>query len=76
VRTYKEATVSQVDELVCDRCQRRDDGDGMEGQEFISWSMSCGFGSVFGDMNHVDLDLCQHCIKEVLGQWVKVTAQG
>jgi hypothetical protein len=75
MRTYRNRTVSELDEVSCDRCQRQDEATGMEGQEFLSWSMSCGFASVFGDLNHVDLDLCQHCVKELLGQWVRVTEQ-
>jgi len=76
MRTYRQYQASELDELTCDRCGRRDDNDGMEGQEFLSWSMSCGFGSIFGDMSHIDLDLCQHCAKELLGQWIKVSELG
>lgn len=26
--------------------------------------------------NAVELDLCQHCLKEVMGQWLRVTDDG
>jgi hypothetical protein len=27
---------------------------------------------VFGDGNTISLDLCQHCVREVLGQWLRI----
>lgn len=75
MRTYKPVAASEVDEVICDRCQRADEADGMEGQEFLSWSASCGFASVFGDMNHIDIDLCQHCMKELLVKWIVVSTR-
>lgn len=72
MKTYKQITCSDVDTVTCDRCGRTADHDDMEGGEFLEHYMSCGYASVFGDLNHVRLDFCQHCVKEVLGQWVKV----
>lgn len=66
-------TVVEVVAITCDRCQKRYD-DGLERQEFLCWSDTAGYGNVvFGDMNHVAIDLCQYCVKEVLGKWVRVT---
>lgn len=72
MKTYKQRTCSEVDTVVCDKCGRMDDAEGMEGQEFMEHYTMCGFGSVFGDGNHLRLDLCQHCVKELLGQWIGV----
>ncbi len=33
------------------------------------------YGSIFGDSNRLKLDLCQHCLKDVLGQWITVCDQ-
>ena len=61
--------------LVCDRCGREaelDDADG-EFHEFTSIEHRAGYGSVFGDGNDVEVDLCQHCLKVTLGSWIRVT---
>lgn len=70
--TYKTVKTKVPDTISCDRCPRTDSVKGMEGQEFLRFSMGAGFGSVFGDGNLVSLDLCQHCVKEVLGEWLRV----
>lgn len=58
---------------VCDRCGRviRTD-DHYEYQERISIDFMAGYGSVFGDGDRVRGDFCQHCVKAVLGRWLKV----
>ena len=42
-----------------------------EFSEMHSLDFSSGHGSVFGDMVHCELDICQHCLKEKLGQWIQ-----
>ncbi|ENU8965141.1 hypothetical protein ACE2PP_000673 [Salmonella enterica] len=54
----------------CDRCRRRAEKDDLEYQEFLTIDHRAGYGSVFGDGGRLRLDLCQHCVKEVLGQWL------
>lgn len=59
----------------CDRCGREmipNDQD-CQHQERIAVRFRAGYGSEFGDGNLVELDLCQHCVKEVLGEWLQVT---
>ncbi|MCK2127811.1 hypothetical protein MX652_14070 [Thauera aromatica] len=61
---------------ICDRCGRvmpPDDHD--EYQERLSIDFRAGYGSVFGDGNQVQLDLCQHCVRKVLGRWLRVSDQ-
>nr|WP_231138467.1 hypothetical protein [Cupriavidus metallidurans] len=74
MREYQSRTIQELAACTCDRCQRRltPDGPG-EWQERLSFEHSCGFDSVFGDGNTVSLDLCQHCVREVLGQWLRIT---
>jgi hypothetical protein len=58
--------------LTCDRCGKRHD-DVLERQEFLRWKDTGGYGNMaFGDMCKLELDLCQHCVKDTLGQWVRV----
>lgn len=46
-----------------------------EWNERVSINFHGGYHSIFGDGNVVEMDLCQHCVKEVLGQWIRVTEQ-
>lgn len=69
-------TVTVVETVVtCDRCGREmlpNDLD-CEHQERLAVGFRAGYGSVFGDGSLVEADLCQHCVKEVLGPWLRVT---
>ncbi|MEK8164829.1 hypothetical protein [Morganella morganii] len=47
--------------------------DDPEFHEFLSIDRQVGFGSVFGDGNHLKLDLCQHCVKTLLNSWLSVS---
>ncbi|MGD7191377.1 hypothetical protein [Ralstonia pseudosolanacearum] len=73
MREYRHHTVRKLTACTCDRCGRRLVPDDGEWQERLSFDHSCGFDSVFGDGNTVGLDLCQHCVREVLGQWLRIT---
>jgi hypothetical protein len=65
---------SFVKQIRCDRCDRLAEvGDAeMEFQEFVSINQKAGYASIFGDGNHVQLDLCQHCLKDVFGPWLRI----
>ena len=59
--------------FVCDCCGRRfTNSDIIESQE--SWHLESvgGFGSVFGDGAHLEVDLCQGCVKKLLGEFIRV----
>lgn len=66
-------TVQELAACTCDRCKRRLTPDDGEWQERLSFDHDCGFDSIFGDCSTVSLDLCQHCVQEVLGQWLRIT---
>ncbi|HCB1932726.1 TPA: hypothetical protein MYQ42_003698 [Proteus mirabilis] len=57
----------------CDRCHFHAEKDNPEFHEFLSIDRQVGFGSVFGDGNHLKLDLCQHCVKALLNPWLSVS---
>jgi hypothetical protein len=61
--------------LICDRCGRQAERDDLdcEFHEFTSIKYRAGFGSIFGDGNGVEVDLCQHCLRDTLGAWIRVT---
>lgn len=61
----------EVVALTCDRCEKYYD-DVMETQEFLTWWNSCGYqNTTYGDLSHIEIDLCQYCVKEVLGPWIR-----
>ena len=71
MKTYGVKKVADIIAISCDRCETTHD-DPMEIQEFMCWSDTCGYGNkTFGDMKKISIDLCQYCVKEVLGQWIQ-----
>jgi antitoxin CcdA len=67
-----------LDGVTCNKCRkyfskaRYPD----EVKEFLSWESNTGWGSVFGDLCMVELDLCQHCVKKVLGPYLRIARLG
>lgn len=61
----------------CDRRGRRMTPDeASEWYEMVSLDFDGGFDSVFGHGAHVSLDLCQHCLRETLGAWLRASNHG
>ena len=74
MREYQNRTVTELVASACDRCGRRMSPDVPgEWQERLSIEHLGGFDSVFGDGNTVCIDLCQHCMQELLGPWLRIT---
>ena len=46
--------------------------DVMEVQEFLCFYTTGGFLSVFGDEALIELDLCQYCVAELLGKYIRI----
>lgn len=65
---------SFVKQIRCDRCERLSELGEMEFEEYVSLDHKAGYASVFGDGNQVQIDLCQHCVKELLGQWLRIAS--
>jgi hypothetical protein len=63
--------VEKIEAIICDVCKVEYD-DPMEMQEFLQYSDTAGYSSVFGDMNRLSLDMCQHCVKKILGEYIVV----
>ena len=60
--------------ITCDCCKKTYDveDDFLEVQEFMSWSDTGGYGnSTFGDMYSIEIDLCQYCVKTLLGDYIR-----
>jgi len=77
----KEVTTKQQVKIsvVCDVCKKEyfyeseDQTDIFETQEFVSLSYEGGYGSVFGDDDQIEIDICQSCLKEKLGEYIRVS---
>ena len=62
--------------IVCDACGLEADADSMEAQEYLSHANVGGYSSVFGDGARINVDLCQHCVRSLLGGVMKLGATG
>lgn len=69
---YKKTSCLVAESATCDRCGREMPKDSGEYHERIAISYRGGYDSVFGDENLVECDLCQHCVKELLGPWLRI----
>ena len=63
--------------LTCDICKKTYQYDDtteaqFEIQEFLHIRFTGGYGSVFGDGDRVECDICQRCVKEKLGAYMRV----
>jgi len=72
MKKFREKVVQEISSYVCDRCGREAEAQGEEAEEFISIEQVCGYGSIFGDGNRISVDICQHCLKDVLGEWLRI----
>ena len=62
--------------IVCDVCKKEfvnDEINIYEIQEFTYIHKDCGYGSIFGDEDVIELDICQNCLKEILGKYIRTT---
>lgn len=70
--TYEPVLTMEPAKVKCDRCGLEAEyDDGIEAQEFLSFRDTGGYGSVIGDGTTWSIDLCQHCVKAVLGEWIR-----
>ena len=76
MKTFKTVTTQKVISLVCDGCGLEASADdSYEYHEFISVSQHCGYGSIHGDDNKIEADLCQKCFADKCGDALRVTKE-
>jgi len=73
MKTFKTVTTQKITALVCDGCGLEANADDYEFHEFISVNHHCGYGSIHGDGNKVEVDLCQQCFADMCGDTLRVT---
>jgi hypothetical protein len=53
--------------VICDKCKNEiPKNDSFEYQECYRISFQGGYGSIFGDSDEIECDLCQHCLMELI----------
>jgi len=69
-----EVTEESPKSIICDVCKKEFDNDKnfMDIQEFHHIRLQGGYGSVFGDGAKIECDICQGCLKKVLGEYLIV----
>ena len=81
--TEKRKVPAQIKDFLigyrCDKCGSTygcEDGDYgvFETQEFLHINFTGGYASVFGDMNHVEADICQKCLKEMIKDFARISS--
>lgn len=75
-REYRARTAYELIACCCNRCGRRLSIDDPDWQERVSLSWRGGYDSLFGDGAEISIDLCQQCVKEILGPWLRVKREG
>lgn len=59
-------------EWTCSVCGKDLMEDELEAQEVFHFSQVGGYSSVFGDGAEIYIDICQHCMKERLGEFLTI----
>lgn len=60
--------MNEIDTITCDVCGKLIDDD-MQVQEAYWLDFVGGYASVFGDGAHIRCDICQHCLKKLIGPY-------
>ena len=60
--------------ITCDVCKKEFDvrKDSFDVQEFLFINFIGGYGSVFGDGSKVQAEICQDCVKKLLGKYLRI----
>jgi len=69
MKAYINTTIKtkELSSITCDKCGFDILGDDFERYEYFHIHHSCGYGSIFGDGNEINIDLCQVCFKKMIG---------
>jgi hypothetical protein len=69
---YGDKVVRDVAACTCDRCGQRLTPNDDDWHEKLSIAYTAGYFSVFGDGAAISIDLCQRCVRETLGPWLRI----
>ena len=72
-REKRTTTIEVTTGVECDVCKKVYDIDDLATQEILHIQHQYGYGSTeFGDMNEIELDICEKCMFERLGSYCRV----
>ena len=75
MKNYKKRKITQdyLCSITCDCCKTEYFNTEMfEIEEFLCLEKMAGYVSIFGDGNLIQLDLCQRCVKKLLGKYIRI----
>jgi len=74
---YKEITETKTEKkptsIICDVCKKEYsfEKDFLQTQEFHCIRFTGGYDSIFGDDIRIECDICQHCLKKMIGEYCR-----
>ena len=69
----KKVIKKEVEYIECDKChQKFNPMDTFEFQEIQTIWFTGGYGSVFGDESEIQCNLCQNCLKDLIGKYCRI----
>ena len=71
MKKFSKKTIKVVSSIQCDCCKQEFDTP-VELAEFLTLDTVAGYNSIFGDGNKIQLDLCQYCLEEKLGDLIRM----
>lgn len=76
VKIKKESEINKIVSKTCDKCGTTYNAEDeiFECQEFHHINFTGGYGSVFGDSETIECDLCQHCLKDLISSFFRYTS--
>ena len=79
MKKYKEVLIksNDIEKIICDCCKKEfyAEKDEMEIQEMQHIRFVGGFNSIFGDGNIIECDLCQKCLANLLGKYLRINSE-
>lgn len=67
MKNVEDKVVKVISTLTCDGCGEQATLEDYTFHEFISVNHRCGHGSIHGDGNTINIDLCQQCFADMCG---------
>lgn len=68
---YEQSITMIPAKIICDICKREASPEDYEYYEFTKIKLNCGYVSIFGDGTAIRLDICQRCLKDKLGAYLR-----
>lgn len=72
---YEERIEKVVSEWKCDVCGLDFLENENEGEEAVAFHKFGGYSSIFGDGSEFYIDMCQHCFKKILGEYINIVIE-